>query len=375
MVSCPQKLLLKNCLLSKSSYKLNYFPTKSCDLFRTSKCISRRNISTTRKFFSRNIRYDIPHRVLFFGTDDFALTCLEKIRACCSKPENLEVVTIASKHSSRSPVLKYSHANKVPVHLWPMLPDSLSSQFDIGVVVSFGVLLPSKLINAFPLKMINVHGSLLPQLRGAAPIARAIEQGMTETGVSIIELSPGKFDHGKILARSSPVTIGPSENADVVTDRLAHVGADLCCYVLSDYNSRLSEAVVQSNTDATYAPKLTLDDTYVNFQQLTATDVFNKFRALGYAKKYYLRCYFNKQLVRFADLKLCEETDVPLLSPGQVIYNKKQKSLIIGCKNDSAVTCRKLILKKALSATDFYNGQMQSRLKRGEIIILKSEST
>jgi len=364
MASWPHKLLLNNCLLSKSSFKLNYFLTKSYDLFRTSKCISRRNITTTA--------YDIPHRVLFFGTDDFALTCLEKIRACCSKPENLEVVTISSKHSSRSPVLKYSHTNKVPVHSWPTLPDNLSSQFDIGVVVSFGVLLPSKLINAFPLKMINVHGSLLPQLRGAAPIARAIEQGMTETGVSIIELSPGKFDHGRILARSSPVAIDPSETADVVTDRLAHVGADLCCSVLSDYSTRLSEAVVQSNTDATYAPKLTLDDTYIDFQQLTATDVFNKFRAFGYAKKYYLRCYFNEQLVRFADLKLCQR-DVMLPSPGQVIYDKKLKSLIIGCKDDSAVSCQNLISKKTLSATDFYNGQMQSRLKRGEIIMLKSE--
>jgi len=255
-----------------------------------------------------------------------------------------------------------------------MLPDNLSSQFDIGVVVSFGVLLPSKLINSFPLKMINVHGSLLPQLRGAAPIARAIEQGMTETGASIIELSPGKFDHGKILARSSPVTIGDSETADVVTDRLAHVGADLCCSVLSDYKTRLSDAVVQSNTDATYAPKLTLDDTYVNFQHLTATDVLNKFRAFGYAKKYYLRCHFNDQLVRFADLKLSENT-VQSPPPGQIMYDKKQKSLIIGCKNDTAVTCKKLILKKQLSATDFYNGQMQSRLKHGEIIILKIEST
>jgi len=64
MASWPHKLLLKNCLLSKSSYKLNYFLTKSSDLF--NKCISRRNITTTT--------YDIPHRVLFFGTDDFALT-------------------------------------------------------------------------------------------------------------------------------------------------------------------------------------------------------------------------------------------------------------------------------------------------------------
>lgn len=76
-------------------------------------------------------RDTIPHRVLFFGTDEFALTCLKKIQL--NQPEELHVVTILSKQKSRSPVLKYAQDNKLPAHCWPSIPNL--SQFDIGTYV------------------------------------------------------------------------------------------------------------------------------------------------------------------------------------------------------------------------------------------------
>ena len=84
-------------------------------------------------------------------------------------------------------MMKYATAEALKIHMWPDLP-SLES-FDVAVVVSFGKLMPASLIQRFRFGMINVHASLLPKLRGSAPIARAIEAGYKSTGVSVIQVS------------------------------------------------------------------------------------------------------------------------------------------------------------------------------------------
>ena len=95
----------------------------------------------------------------------------------------MQVVCIPSHNV---PVKQFVNDHNLVLHEWPDVPDL--NTFDVGVVVSFGKLIPSSVINKFPYGMINVHGSLLPHLRGAAPIARAIERGFEYTGVSIMQV-------------------------------------------------------------------------------------------------------------------------------------------------------------------------------------------
>jgi len=109
--------------------------------------------------------------------------------------DRLGVVT--SFKSPANCVRTYAEKEKLPLQKWPIDP-SVCPQFDLGVVVSFGHLIPASIINGFPYGMINVHASLLPKWRGAAPIIYAIMKGDASTGVSIMKIEPHRFDIGDV---------------------------------------------------------------------------------------------------------------------------------------------------------------------------------
>jgi len=131
-------------------------------------------------------------KVLFFGTDTFSVPTLctlhkefsdlngtiDRIEACSSPMKTLI-----------SPVKKTCDRLSIQLHDWPPDP-TLCKSFDIGVVSSFGHLIPSRIISSFPKGMLNVHGSLLPNYRGAAPIPFAIMNGDSKTGITIMEVKP-----------------------------------------------------------------------------------------------------------------------------------------------------------------------------------------
>lgn len=107
----------------------------------------------------------------------------------------------------------------------PELFADAKGPWDLGIVVSFGYLIPTRLIRHFALGTLNVHPSLLPLYRGAAPIQHAILNGDRETGVSIIGLSEGKFDSGRIYKQTRTPIAANGETFEVLHDRLAEQGA------------------------------------------------------------------------------------------------------------------------------------------------------
>lgn len=205
-------------------------------------------------------------RLVFFGTPEFAVPSL---RALVEEGFDVAaVVTQPDKPKGRhrtllvpSPVKVEALEEKLPVFQPERPNDSeflgqLSElQPDLGVVVGYGHILKPALLELPPKGLINVHASLLPSFRGAAPIEYAILNGLEETGVSVMQLDAG-MDTGPVLLQV-PTPIAPDENAGELTARLAELGALALIEALSLIASGAAESVPQDDSLASYARKLT----------------------------------------------------------------------------------------------------------------------
>jgi methionyl-tRNA formyltransferase len=156
----------------------------------------------------------------------------------------------------------------------PEWPDRLRALgADVAVVVAFGQILPRAVLEAPRRGSINVHGSLLPRYRGAAPIQWAIMRGETVTGITTFQMDEG-MDTGPML-RSAPVTIGPAETAGELAARLAVLGADVLSDTLAELDTLTPRA--QRHEDATLAPRLKRADGHLDWRR-PARDLVNVVR-------------------------------------------------------------------------------------------------
>ena len=204
-------------------------------------------------------------KIIFFGSDDFALTHLEKLGA--SEHEVVACVTQPDKAQGRglrilaSPIKEYAFKNKVPI----LQPGDLkeqgfteqlkSYQCDLFVVVAYGKILPQEILALPYLCAMNVHGSLLPQYRGAAPINWAIINGDEETGVSVIKMN-SQMDAGDIFAQAK-VRIDPHDSAVTLRLKMAPLGAELLLKTINSLEKNAYTLAGQDNHKVTSAPKLT----------------------------------------------------------------------------------------------------------------------
>lgn len=153
-----------------------------------------------------------------------------------------------------------------------------SGPFDVGVVVAYGRILRPEVLEAPTHGLLNVHFSLLPRWRGAAPVARALMAGDTMTGVTIMKLDQG-LDTGPVLTAQA-IDIPENDNAGTLTERLASLGARLLIAVLPRYLSGDMQPVPQSDAGVTYAEKIERDDRRIT-QDADAASVVAKVRALA----------------------------------------------------------------------------------------------
>jgi len=214
-------------------------------------------------------------RIVFFGTPEFAVPSLEALLA--ERAQVVGVVTQPDKPHGRSrsslvppPVKLAALRRGLPV-LQPDRPRGdlfLASlrhwQPEIGVVVAYGHILRPEVLSLPSRGMINVHASLLPRFRGAAPINWAILEGDSETGISIMAMEPG-MDTGPILHRSA-IPVGPAETAGTLTERLAALAADTLVEALALMRLGGIAPVPQDDSRASYAPKITRTVTRVAWQ-------------------------------------------------------------------------------------------------------------
>jgi methionyl-tRNA formyltransferase len=207
-------------------------------------------------------------RIVFFGTPDFALASFRALLQ--GRFEITGVITQPDRPQGRSrselispPVKVVAQSEGIPV-LQPVRPvgDVFATSLrrlepDLGVVVAYGHILRPEIL-AIPVKgMINVHASLLPRYRGAAPVQHAILKGDSETGVSIMQMEPG-LDSGPVIHRVS-TAIEPDETAGSLMARLAELGATGLVEALSLLSAGLARPQPQDESRATYAPKIDKD--------------------------------------------------------------------------------------------------------------------
>jgi methionyl-tRNA formyltransferase len=225
-------------------------------------------------------------RVVFFGTPEFAVPTLERLLS--AHHQIVAVVTQPDRPRGRGqrpsapPVKRMAEQNGVPV--WqpdrmrdPAFLASLSALTpDCGIVAAYGRILPEVLL-AIPRRgLLNVHASLLPRYRGAAPIERAIMAGETETGVTIMRVVK-ELDAGPMLARVAR-PIGPEETGAEVEMDLARLGAALLLDVVDRLEVGMPEEV-QDDRLATYAPRISREDGSIDWAR-PAQAIHNQVRAL-----------------------------------------------------------------------------------------------
>ncbi|MFZ5646545.1 MAG: methionyl-tRNA formyltransferase [Bacillota bacterium] len=225
--------------------------------------------------------------IVFMGTPEFAVPTL---RSLAEAGYNISaVITQPDRPRGRGKKVQPSPVKEAALELGiPVLqPDRVRDESfisflkglkpDLIVVVAFGRILPAGVLQIPPLGCVNVHSSLLPKYRGAAPMQRAIMNGETETGVTTMMMDTG-MDTGDILLRSR-MPIDGDDNFGTVHDRLSHLGASLLLETVELLAAGKLAGVPQDHSQATYAPPITREDEVINWNR-RAEDIKNQVRAL-----------------------------------------------------------------------------------------------
>ena len=339
---------------------------------------------------AQRVRYSTksgpPYSILFFGTDHISVPTLSALKADWQTSQrlvrNLEVVEPVPPRP-RSHVALYNALEGIPVHSandaktlkrWEVPCACDGAPFDIGVVVSCKYFLPGRVIRAFRLGVINMHPSLLPRHRGAAPIQWTLASGDAQTGVSIMKIEPKQpMDSGDILLQR-PVAVPPDAMHSELQDTLGQVGAGAVMDALADFPELWRTAPRQPEHGVTFAPKITAQG-LVCFADRTAAQVYDLWRGLfdnGGVYGYFLRDGEEEvRRIRFKRLhrldtlgaELLAEVDaLPEATPGSLYFPQAatpQPVFCVACAVDSPgtqwVACSQISLEglKAKSAPDF----------------------
>ena len=225
--------------------------------------------------------------VVFYGTPDFAVPALTRL---LDSPHRVAaVVTQPDRRRGRgqrlgpSPVKRVAAASDIAI-LQPERPGgsaflaTLSAlEPDLAIVAAYGRMLPDAVLDVPRLGTINIHPSLLPKYRGAAPVQRAVIAGETETGVTIMRLVR-EMDAGPLFARRTRL-IAPDETSVAVESDLARLGAELLLEVVRDLETGTAVEQPQDHAAATFAPRLSREDGNIDWHA-SAADIHNLVRGL-----------------------------------------------------------------------------------------------
>jgi methionyl-tRNA formyltransferase len=227
-------------------------------------------------------------RIIFAGTPDFAVPCLKALLS--SHHKLIAVYTQPDRPAGRGrkllqgPVKQLATQASIPVFQPVSLKNAAAQKQlavlkpDLIIVVAYGLLLPPAVLAIPKRGCINVHASLLPRWRGAAPIQAAILHGDEETGITIMQMDAG-LDTGDMLLKRS-CKIEPHETGSVLHDRLADMGAETLLHVLADLESHQNSATKQNPEYKTYAGKIEKQHAIINWAN-TADSVARQIQAFN----------------------------------------------------------------------------------------------
>lgn len=314
-------------------------------------------------------------KVVFFGTPNFAIPTLERLLAHPNF-EVLAAVTQPDKRRGRgnqttaSPVKSAAQSRQIPVFSPQRIkkdPQTLNQlrdlDADVFVVIAYGQILSQEILDIPRLGCINVHGSILPKYRGAAPINWCLYHGETQTGITTILMDAGMDTGAMLLKVTIPIEL--SDNAPNLADKLARLGADLLIETLVKWENQEITPIPQDNAEATYAPLIQKSDYVIDWHK-SAIALHNQVRG------FFPNCTtsFRGQLLKIlATVPLDAVDAVPLSNshaPGTVVDIIKGMGAAIQTGTGMLLLKEvQLAGKKPQSGTDFVNG---NRLTVGEVL-------
>jgi methionyl-tRNA formyltransferase len=298
-------------------------------------------------------------RVVFAGTPDFAATALKALLT--AGHQVVAVYTQPDRPAGRgrkmmpSPVKQLALDNRLPVYQ----PDSLKAPHaqtelaalkpDVMIVAAYGLILPKAVLDTPTHGCLNIHASLLPRWRGAAPIQRAIAAGDAESGITIMQMDVGLDTGAMLLKVTTP--IGADDTGGSLHDRLAELGGQAIVDALAQLKAGELHGAPQNNADASYAQKLSKDEGHIDWNQ-SADAIERRIRAFNPWPGTYTD--LGDQRIRFHKAEsLRDNTGKP---PGNVL-RRERDGIDIACgEGVLRVTSVQLSGSRAQSVSDLING-------------------
>ena len=310
-----------------------------------------------------DIQVEKELKIIFMGTPEFSVPILSglmdnyEIRAVVTQPDR----QVGRGGDLKAPPVKELALQKdilvlQPEHIKDAVEEILDLKPDLIITCAYGQILPREILRAPRLGCINVHASLLPRLRGGAPIHRAIMNGYKKTGITIMYMSSG-MDEGDIISQSE-IEILDTDTASSLHDKLSLIGRDLLLSTLPQIIAGTNNRIAQDSSKATYGFNIKREDERIDFSK-TKREIYNQVRGLNSWPGAY--CLFEGKVLKIWQ---CYQTDnfYPDLFDGQ-ITNLYQDGFGVKVHNGEIVfTEVQPEGKKKMSAVSFINGKNKQEL-------------
>ena len=308
-------------------------------------------------------------RILFMGTPDFAVPCLEILD---KKHEIIGVFTKVDKINKRGkkieylPVKQYAIDKNIPIYQPNSLKDEETKNIikelnpDLIVVVAYGKIIPKDIIDMPKFGIINVHSSLLPRFRGAAPINAALMAGDEKSGVTIMYVAEGLDTGNIILAKETPIT--EEDNFETLHDRLKFLGAEALDEVVTLIEKGENESIPQDDSLATFVKPFKKEDLKIDWNK-SKEEIFNFVRGISPVP-----CAWTMdedKLLKVYEVKKYDKVYENGVN-GEIVDKVKGKGPVVKVMGGSLIiTSAKPESKKILSGADLLNGNF---IKVGNIL-------
>lgn len=302
-----------------------------------------------------NINVEKELEIVFMGTPEFAVPVLQglidnyKIRAVVTQPDR------PGNHGqiNVSPIKKLASEHAIlvlqPEHIKEEYQEIVNLNPDLIITCAYGQIIPRQLLEAPRLGCINVHASLLPKLRGGAPIHKAIIEGHSKTGITIMYMNT-KMDEGDIITQRE-IPILDIDTASSLHDKLSVLGKDLLLETLPSIIDGTNSRTPQDSSLATYAFTLRKEDEKLNFEK-TKKQLYNQIRGLNSWPGSY--CVFEGKILKVWEAYITE--NYPIGFNGQITAIYKDGIGVKVSNGEIVLKTVQLEGKNKMNAVDFYNG-------------------
>ena len=300
-------------------------------------------------------------KVIFMGTPDFAVPVLRKL---IEETNVVLVVTQPDKMVGRhqevmyTPIKRVALENNIPVFQPNNIKEDnkiiFDTDVDIIVTCAFGQFIPESILEFPKYKSINVHASLLPKLRGGAPLHKCLIDGYKKTGITIMYMTKG-MDTGDIISQES-IDIHINDNVGIIHDKLSVIGADLLIKTLPSIFEGTNERIKQDEKEVTYAYNISREEERLDFSK-SSLEVHNQIRGLyPYPVSYTI---FDGNIIKIC---VSELNDSTIGKFGEITKVTKD-GIIVKC-SDKSILIKKLKPsgKKEMNSIDFANGYGKEKL-------------